>query len=867
MRFGAVLLTLAVLCVPFAAHTQPVSPAPGVEMPQAYFDRIASDPTAFQFQKAWIQKAQRAREAREEYFSRHPMPEGMSMASLPDAVRNKVAVSGTITVPMICIDYTNVSAPFTIPTVQNQYFDGPTTSDGTVTELYDEMSYGMLTMDGDVLGWVNGTNNDVHYEGGCNGLCGAANTGQLILEALNGVDGTTDFGDYDNDGPDGVPNSGDDDGFVDFIAIVHPESGGECGGTNMWSHRWVVTGWPQFAVPWQSNDAAFGGGFIQVLDYTVQPVQGGSNGCGAGINHIGVFGHEFGHAFGLPDYYDTNGGGQGIGEHGLMGSGNWQLSSNPTHMTSYEKAELGWVIPQVVDGVLQNYQIDAIETSADAYQLNTYEERFNRKTTAPIAGSASLHCLINASSAANRNWPGGAGYGNNFNERAERTFSYDGVSHPVTLNYDAQYDTEATYDFGRVIVRVNGVETVKASYDGNGTSLAESVDLTPQLNGSGATEYQVIFEFTSDVGWSDEDGSFNSGINGPFKVDNVSLTGGGENYSNDFETNVGGFCYVPSWTEYFLVENRSLTAGQFDNNQNGNGLQVTHVERTVNDNTSGSTTTSNLRPATIEIECADGLNQLLLGGNRGDAGDYWHPGTQTSFNDGTTPNTKNHSGRVTHAQIANISAISNSMTADLAGGFRNPTLSSITPSSGDNDGVLNITDLAGTRMYKGGTFCLDDGVTQVAATNVEWIDKTLIAGDLDLTGVPGGTYDVVWKAADGQEATIVDGFTVNDVATGIGDALPRDNALFQNSPNPFNPETTISYTIKTRADVQLRIYNVAGQLVRTLVDEVQSPSPAGFNVVWNGRSDAGVQVASGVYLYKLSVGSEFQAVKKLVLLK
>ena len=61
-----------------------------------------------------------------------------------------------------------------------------------------------------------------------------------VDEALKLADADTDFSQYDNDGPDGVPNSGDDDGIVDLVALVHSESGGECiGSNNLWSHRWT----------------------------------------------------------------------------------------------------------------------------------------------------------------------------------------------------------------------------------------------------------------------------------------------------------------------------------------------------------------------------------------------------------------------------------------------------------------------------------------------------------------------------------------------------------------------------------------------------------------------------------------------------
>jgi hypothetical protein len=90
------------------------------------------------------------------------------------------------------------------------------------------------------------------------------------------------------------------------------------------------------------------------------------------------------------------------------------------------------------------------------------------------------------------------------------------------------------------------------------------------------------------------------------------------------------------------------------------------------------------------------------------------------------------------------------------------------------------------------------------------------------------------------------------------------NSLSQNYPNPFNPSTTIKYSIKDRGHVSLKIYNVAGQLVRTLVN---SDMTAGaYAETWNGLSNAGTPVSSGVYFYKL-VAKNFSMTKKMVILK
>jgi len=90
-------------------------------------------------------------------------------------------------------------------------------------------------------------------------------------------------------------------------------------------------------------------------------------------------------------------------------------------------------------------------------------------------------------------------------------------------------------------------------------------------------------------------------------------------------------------------------------------------------------------------------------------------------------------------------------------------------------------------------------------------------------------------------------------------AVPRMLALDQNYPNPFNPSTTISFSIPERSHVNLRIFNVLGQEVTTLVDEIKSAGE--YEIEWN----AGLQ-ASGIYFYRLQVEDRVLT-KKMALLK
>ena len=103
--------------------------------------------------------------------------------------------------------------------------------------------------------------------------------------------------------------------------------------------------------------------------------------------------------------------------------------------------------------------------------------------------------------------------------------------------------------------------------------------------------------------------------------------------------------------------------------------------------------------------------------------------------------------------------------------------------------------------------------------------------------------------------------------TGVeqNNSLPTAYSLLQNYPNPFNPSTTIQFGLPVSSPVTMEIYNVLGVKVRTLIHgEVMNA--AMHQVVWNGKDDAGISVASGVYLYRINAGT-FQVSKKMMMLK
>lgn len=140
-------------------------------------------------------------------------------------------------------------------------------------------------------------------------------------------------------------------------------------------------------------------------------------------------------------------------------------------------------------------------------------------------------------------------------------------------------------------------------------------------------------------------------------------------------------------------------------------------------------------------------------------------------------------------------------------------------------------------------------------------------GDLDGDGDDEIVYTGTARGASSGDVQPITVLNYNG-AVGIDDELsnnaPTGYELSQNYPNPFNPNTTISFTIPTSENVSLTIYNVRGQVVKTLVND--SRSAGTHNIQWDGLNNFGQKVASGIYIYTLRT-SNFVESKKMTMLK
>jgi immune inhibitor A len=236
---------------------------------------------------------------------------------------------------------------------------------------YERQSSGRYSVDGQVTDWVKVQYNEARYGRSDGFPCASnvcSNTWFLIQDAINtwvagrkaagatdaqiaeelATYDTWDRNDYDHDG-----NFNERDGYIDHFQVVH--SGGDQadgdphqGEDAIWSHRWkafqnlIGTGGPAFN---KDGGTQIGETGLWVADYTIQPENGG----------VSVFAHEYGHDLGLPDHYDTSGGGEnGVNWWTIMGQSrvsapeDQAIGTRPADLGAWDKLQLGWLDYEIV---------------------------------------------------------------------------------------------------------------------------------------------------------------------------------------------------------------------------------------------------------------------------------------------------------------------------------------------------------------------------------------------------------------------------------------------------------------------------------------------------------------------------------------
>lgn len=224
---------------------------------------------------------------------------------------------------------------------------------GSVKMAYLENSYGQMNLESTVSGWVTVSNTEAYY---ADGQSGTSKLWEALREALSILDASMDLRTFD----------ADNNGYIDSITFIHSGYGAEWGGTDaygtyytsrIWSHRWAIQ------PAWISAEG------VRVFDYHISPGLWGTS--GSQIGRIGVICHETGHFFGLPDLYDTDGDGEGVGSYCMMAN-SWGFDGSqkyPPHFSAWSKIRLGWLTPVTLTEA-GTYALPAVETSPTVYKIS-----------------------------------------------------------------------------------------------------------------------------------------------------------------------------------------------------------------------------------------------------------------------------------------------------------------------------------------------------------------------------------------------------------------------------------------------------------------------------------------------------------------
>jgi M6 family metalloprotease-like protein len=278
-----------------------------------------------------------------------------------DLASQGAALRGRLRVPVVPVRYADVAIPFSTEVLERRLFGTSTGDTMSYSDYWDEVSGGLLTVEGEVAPWVTLKKPARHYLSPAeHGWSSFGRITELREEVLTASLDRIDFAQFDNDGPDGVPNSGDDDGFVDFIAIVYAVTcPGDRRAGGIWPHRAAM---PAF----QTKSIGADGEPIRIADYVVLPAL---DPITCGPLRIGVLAHETGHALGLPDLYDYDGSSLGIGAWGLMGTGSHATEHSPAHLGAWEKEQLGWVTVASLSGADSTVTMPPVQESRTVYRV------------------------------------------------------------------------------------------------------------------------------------------------------------------------------------------------------------------------------------------------------------------------------------------------------------------------------------------------------------------------------------------------------------------------------------------------------------------------------------------------------------------
>ncbi|WP_407838990.1 immune inhibitor A domain-containing protein [Streptomyces sp. DSM 116496] len=461
---------------------------------------------------------------------------------------------------------------------QDLYF-GTGAGKHSLKTYYEKTSSGRYSVEGEVADWVKVPYNEARY--GSN-YCGQTNCANVWDTVKDGVTawaegqkkaGKTDaqikaqmaqYDLWDRYDFDGDGNFNEPDGYIDHFQIVHAgedeSAGGGVQGTNaLWAHRWYAYGTEAGKSGPANNKAGgtqIGNTGIWVGDYTMQPENGG----------LGVFAHEYGHDLGLPDLYDTSGGGENsVGFWSLMSAGSWlgngkdSIGDLPGDMTAWDKFQLGWL----------NYdKAKAATKSIHKLGVSEYNTKDKQALLVDLPKKKVTTDIVAPAEGASQWW---SNMGDDLKNTLTRSVDLTGKS-SAALSLKGWWDIEAEYDFLYTEVSTDGGATWTAlAGTADGVAIPVDASNSPSLTGVSGAWKNLNYSLNAYAGkkvdlrfrYQTDGGAGGKGFTGDalsITADGATLfTDNAENGDNGW-TGKGfsriGAGFTKEYAQYYLAENR-----------------------------------------------------------------------------------------------------------------------------------------------------------------------------------------------------------------------------------------------------------------------------------------------------------------------
>ncbi|MFJ8887487.1 immune inhibitor A domain-containing protein [Streptomyces sp. NPDC102402] len=465
---------------------------------------------------------------------------------------------------------------------QDLYF-GQGKGKESLKTYYEKTSSGRYSVDGEVSDWVKVPYNESRYGSNYCGSTNCANVWDTVRDGVNAwvadqkAKGRSldeikadlaQYDEWDRYDFDGDGDFNEPDGYIDHFQLVHAgedeSAGGGAEGTNaIWAHRWYAYGTNAGATGPEGNKAGgaeIGDTGIWVGDYTAQPENGG----------LGVFAHEYAHDLGLPDLYDTSGGGENsVGFWSLMSAGSWlgtgdgEIGNLPGDMTAWDKLQLGWLDYATAKAATKStHKLGVSEYNTkdkQALVVELPEKEVTTTVTKPAEGS--------------KQW--WSDMGDDLSNTLTRPVDLTGKT-SASLDLSGWYDIEADYDYLYTEVSENG-GTSWTALDGtaDGKAIPRDASDKPALTDVSGAYKKLSFPLDAYAGkkidlrfrYQTDGGAGGKG----FTADAITVTADGaalftDNAEGDDNgwTSKGfsriGESFTNDYPQYYIAENRQYVS-------------------------------------------------------------------------------------------------------------------------------------------------------------------------------------------------------------------------------------------------------------------------------------------------------------------